>query len=127
MEYVAIVTALAVLEYMIFAFFVGSARGRLKVAAPAVSGDPEFERYFRVQQNTLEQLIAFLPALWLFGLYLSGPVAALLGLVFLVGRALYFRGYVRDAEKRGLGFGIGFLANVILVLGALVGATMAAL
>lgn len=125
MEYVAIVTALALLEYTVFAFMTGAARARTKVLAPATTGNPEFERYFRVQQNTIEQLITFLPALWLFGLYVSAPIGALLGLVFVLGRLLYALAYWRDAEKRGLGFLIGELANVALILGALAGAIRA--
>ncbi len=127
MEYVAIVTALVLLEYTVFALMAGAARGRLKILAPATTGNPEFERYFRVQQNSIEQLITFLPALWLFGRFVSGPIAALLGVVFLVGRLVYALGYWRDAEKRAPGFVIGELANVALILGALVGAILAVL
>ena len=69
-------------------------------------------------------LLVFLPAIWLFAMWVNAPVAAGLGLVFIVGRALYFTGYVKDPAKRGPGFGIGFVANAILVLGALIGATL---
>ena len=124
MEYVALVTGLVLLEYTAFALLTGSARGRLKIAAPATTGHPEFERYFRVQQNTTEQLITFLPALWIFARYLSAPIAAILGGVFLIGRLLYARGYWKDAEKRGPGFIVGELANVVLILGAVVGAAL---
>ena len=121
MEYVALVTGLALLEYTVFAFMTAMARGRFKVTPPATTGNLEFERYFRVQQNTIEQLITFIPALWIFARYLSAPIAAILGVVFLIGRLVYALGYWKDAAKRGPGFMIGELANLALILGAIAG------
>jgi len=121
------VIGLALVEYMTFGLLVGQARGKYNVPAPATTGAPEFERTFRVHQNTLEQLIVFVPSALIFGRFVNAPIACALGLVFIVGRALYFRGYVAEASKRGLGFGIGFLANAALVLGALIGAALEAL
>ena len=106
---------------MYIALLVGRARTTYKVPAPATTGDPIFERHFRVQQNTLEQLVIFLPALWMCGSYANAWFAALIGLGFVVGRFLYLRGYVRDPAQRGIGFGISFLSNVALLLGALIG------
>lgn len=120
MELVALVITLALIEYMVFAGFVGWARGKFGVSAPAVTGNPEFERYYRVQMNTLEQLMIFIPAILVFGYYSNATWAAGIGVLFLVGRPLYFLGYVKDAAKRGPGFLLGFAANVILVLGSLV-------
>jgi glutathione S-transferase len=122
MDFVAVVAALALLEYMIISTLTGQARGRYGVKAPAVTGHPIFERWMRVQQNTIEQLVVFLPALFLFAGYVSRPWAAVLGLVFIVGRAIYARSYVADPDSRSLGFGLTFIPNVILVLGALLGA-----
>ena len=127
MEFVAFVIALALLEYAVFGMLVGRARGKYRVAAPAISGHPVFERYFRVHQNTLEQLAAFVPAMWLFGTYVSPTWAAWLGLVFVVGRAVYLVGYVADPAKREIGFALSALPVVILLLGALWGAGTAAL
>ena len=124
MALVAFVTLLALLEYVGISVLVSRARGRYGVKAPATSGHEIFERYFRVQQNTLEQLVIFLPALWIFGWSLSYGVAALLGLVFIAGRALYLRGYVAAPEQRALGFGISAFTNLALVLGGLVGAVL---
>ena len=95
MPYLAIVTALALIEYMGISILVGRARGKYGIKAPATSGHPVFERTFRVHQNTLEQLLIFLPSLWLFGTYVSAGWGALIGLVFIVGRAIYFRGLRR--------------------------------
>ena len=122
MAYVDIVTALALLQFLVFGFKVGQARGRYGVKAPAVTGNEIFERHFRIQQNTLEQLIVFLPGLYLFSRYFSPLVAAVLGVIYLVGREVYSAGYVKDPAKRSAGFGLSFLPTVILVLGGLIGA-----
>ena len=122
MAYVDIVTALAVLQFIVFGFKVGAARGRYGVKAPAITGNDIFERHFRVQQNTLEQLIAFLPGIYLFSRYFNPLVAAALGVVYLVGRELYAFTYVKDPSKRDVGFGMTFLPLVILVAGGLIGA-----
>lgn len=122
MKYVAVVALLALLQYVFFGIAVGRARGKYGVAAPAVAGHEVFERYFRVQQNTLELLVVLLPALWLFALYVSTTWAVWLGLVYIVGRTLYFLGYVKDPAKREIGFGLTILPILALVIGALVGA-----
>jgi glutathione S-transferase len=127
MHLVAFVIALALLEYFVFGFLVGRARGTYNVPAPATSGNPIFERYFRVHQNTLEQLVIFVPCMLIFAHVVSEQIAAGLGLVFIVGRVLYLRGYVADPAKRGLGFAIGALAQVTLLLGSVIGAGMKAL
>ena len=127
MELVVIVVAVALLEYIYLATQVGQARGKYEVPAPAISGHPTFERLYRVQMNTLEQLIVFLPAIWFFATYVSAGIEALLGIVFIVGRFVYFRNYVKDPEKRTIGFLLTFSANVILLLGALIGAAVALL
>jgi len=127
MALVAVVAALALIEYSVFALQVGQARQRYGVKAPATSGHDLFERHYRVQQNTLEQLVVFLPSLYLFAAFVSGWVAALLGLAFVVGRAIYARGYLADPDKRSAGFLIGFAASNVLLLGGLLGALVAAL
>jgi glutathione S-transferase len=115
----ALVTLLAVLFYFFTSIGVARARSAYGVRAPATSGHPDFERVFRVQMNTLEWMPIFLPALWLFAIYLSDAVAAALGAVWIVGRIAYFVGYKRAAEKRSPGFGIQALAAVALWIGAL--------
>lgn len=122
MEPVAVVILLALLQYVVFGALVGRARGRYGVKAPAVTGHEIFERYFRAHYNTLELLVAFVPAIWLFGTYVSPSWAAGLGLVYLVGRVLYLRGYVADPAKREIGFGLSVLPIVVLLVGALWGA-----
>jgi hypothetical protein len=125
MPYVHIVTALAVLQFLVFAFKVGSARERYGVKAPAITGNEIFERLFRIQMNTLEQLIVLLPGLYLYARYFSPYVAAALGVVYLLGRELYAFTYVRDPAKRSVGYGLSFLPMVILVMGGLIGAVRA--
>lgn len=122
MAYVHIVTALAVLQYLVFGFKVGAARERYGVRAPAVAGHEIFERRFRVQQNTLEQLVAFLPGLYLFARYWNPAWAAAIGLVYLAGREIYSAAYTRDPAKRSAGFALTFLPVATLVAGGLAGA-----
>jgi len=127
MDWLALVALAALVQYFYFGILVGRARTRAGIAAPACSGDPVFERIFRVQQNTLEQLVIFLPALFLFGRYVSPGLGALVGVAFLVGRALYAAGYIREPGERGTGFLIGVVAEAVLVLGAAFGALRALL
>jgi uncharacterized membrane protein YecN with MAPEG domain len=127
MEFVAFVIALALLEFAVFGMLVGWARGKYKVAAPAIGGHPVFERYFRVHQNTMEQLVAFVPAIWLFGTYVNPTWAGWLGLVFVAGRVVYLAGYVADPAKREIGFAMSSLPVVILLIGALWGSGKALL
>ena len=114
----ALVTCLAVLMYFLFSFQVGKARRTYGVKAPAISGNPDFERVSRVHMNTLEWMPIFLPALWLFAIYISDAIAAALGVIWIVGRVLYMTGYARAANKRGPGFAIQGGAVIILWLGA---------
>ena len=104
MELIAIVTLLVAVEYFFLAIMVGKCRSETGIAAPATTGNEKFERVFRVQQNTMEQLIIFFPALWIFGSYVSPTYGAGLGMLFLVGRIMYARGYVQSPDKRGPGF-----------------------
>jgi glutathione S-transferase len=116
---VAIVTLTALLVYLWMGVRVGGARRVCGVAAPAMTGDPILERHIRVQANTLEWLPLFLPPLWLFAIYWNDRIAAVVGVVWIIGRILYAFGYVADPAKRGPGFGIQGLACAVLVFGAL--------
>ena len=124
MPYVEIVTVAALLQFIGFAMSVGRARIVHGVPAPATSGNEIFERYFRVQMNTLEQLVAFLPALWLFALRVDPHWAAGLGVVYLAGRLVYFRSYTRNPKSRGLGFGLTALPTLVMLVGVLVAAVI---
>jgi len=121
MQLVAFVILLALLEYVVFGVLVGRARGKYGVNAPATAGHPVFERYFRVHYNTLEQMVVFVPAMWLYGTYVSPSWAAGLGLVYVAGRFIYLLGYVADPRKREIGFGLSALPLLVLLLGALWG------
>lgn len=123
---VEIVTLLALLQYFVFGFLVGRARGKYGVKAPAVTGDENFERVYRVQMNTLEVLVMFLPALWIAAHYVSPVVASGLGCIYLVGRLLYYQAYTSNPGKRGAGFILSALPTLILIAIGLVGAIRAA-
>jgi uncharacterized membrane protein YecN with MAPEG domain len=117
--------ALALVEFFVFGWAVGRARTRYQVPAPATTGNPVFERYFRAQMNTLEQLVIFLPALLLFAYYLNPYIAAALGALFVIGRALYFRGYVHSPEQRHVGFALAGIPTLVLLVGGIYGAVRA--
>ncbi|MBR1195284.1 MAPEG family protein [Bradyrhizobium sp. AUGA SZCCT0240] len=117
-HFTALVTCLAILFYFFTSIQVSKARSTFGVKVPATSGHPDFERVFRVQMNTLEWMPIFLPSLWLFAVYISDPVAAGLGLVWIAGRLLYMLGYSQAAAKRGRGFGIQASAAIVLWVGA---------
>jgi glutathione S-transferase len=124
-ELLVVVTSIALLQAFVFAIQVGSARVKHGVNAPAITGAPEFERAFRVHQNTLEQLVILIPSMWMFAQFWRADIAAGLGLVFVIGRQVYRSAYLKDPSGRSMGFSIGALATVILLLGALIGAAMA--
>ncbi len=119
MEYVIAVVMLALLQYTWFAIEVGRARGRFEVPAPATSGNENFERFFRAHQNTTEQLVVFLPAIFACAYLVNETLAAAMGLLFVVGRLMYFRGYTDPEKSRSLGFGLGLIANTVLILATL--------
>jgi glutathione S-transferase len=123
MNFVDIVAMLAVLQYLAFGGLVGQARGRYGVKAPAVVGDTNFERIYRVQMNTLELLVALLPALYVAARYWPQSYVAAVGAVYLIGRLVYWRAYVGGAS-RGLGFNLSMFPVFILVLAALVPAVL---
>jgi uncharacterized membrane protein YecN with MAPEG domain len=119
--YPGLVTLATLLIYFVLIANVGRARAKYKVPVPNTTGDPNFERVFRVQQNTVEQLLLFLPSLWLFSLFVSPIWGAGIGAIWAIGRIIYAWGYYQAAEKRALGFGINSLSFLVLLVGALVG------
>jgi glutathione S-transferase len=120
-RYTALVTLLAILFYFYFSLQVASAHGKFDVKLPATFGHPDFERIFRVQMNTLEWMPIFLPLLWLCAVYFSDIGAAIVGLVWVGGRVLYFVGYREAVDKRLPGFFVQAAACLLLLLGALAG------
>ena len=122
--YTAVVTLLAVAFYFFLATRVAAAHGKFGVKLPATTGNPDFERIFRAHMNTLEWMPTFLVPLWLCAIYLSDTAAMVLGLVWIVGRALYFAGYRNAVEKRLPGFFIQSTACLLLFIGAAAGVVM---
>lgn len=119
LHYTAFVTMLSMLLFWVLSFNVGRARGKYKISAPATTGNPDFERIFRVQYNTMESLVLHLPSMWLFAIYLSDCWAAVLGGIWIVGRIIYAKTYYVDASKRTAGVVICTIATLILMFGAL--------
>jgi glutathione S-transferase len=122
-----LITVSALILYFVITLNVGRARGKYKIAPPQMSGNPDFERVVRVQQNTVEQLILFLPSLWLFAQFISPIWTAGIGAVWIIGRILFAWGYYQAAEKRAIGFGITSLATLALLGGSLTGIVLALL
>jgi glutathione S-transferase len=112
----ALITALTVVIISIAMYFVGRARGKFQIKAPATSGHPDFDRAFRAHQNTLEQTVMFLPLLWLATIYCHEQYAAYLGYAWLAGRLWYVFGYIAEAGKRSMGFMISALAMIVLLV-----------
>jgi glutathione S-transferase len=124
--YTAAATLLALLLHFGLTWMVGQARTRYGIKAPAVSGNENFERAYRVQMNTVEQMVFFLPALWLCAALLSDIAAAIGGVIWVIGRIIYAIAYVNDPAKRGPGAGIAALAQIALWIGAVAGLVRAA-
>jgi glutathione S-transferase len=119
MVWVSAIVLVAVLQYLVLGMLVGLARGRYKIPAPATTGHPAFERLFRVHQNSLEMLIAFIPSVWLYGWWVSQTWATGLGIVFVVARILYAIQYTQEPRSRHIGAALSFLVVTILVVGDL--------
>jgi glutathione S-transferase len=114
------ITVLALLEYSILGLMVGRARQTYGVEAPATTGNPDFERYFRVHENTLESLIVFIPAVWIFSLSVNYHFGVALGAAFLIARIIYASGYLSAAAKRAPGALATFAINLTLIVGSLI-------
>lgn len=122
MELVIVIIALALIQYSVFGMLVGRARGKYNVPAPATTGDPIFERFNRVHQNTQESLMLFVPGMIMFGYYSNPSIAVWLGVVWIIGRFIYLRSYIKEPKSRGLGFVLTFLPSLILVIGGAIAA-----
>lgn len=125
MNLVDLVAMLAVLQYIFFSTLVGQARGKYGVKAPAVTGSEPFERVYRVQMNTLELLVALLPALYVAAKYWPASYVAGAGVVYLLGRFLYWRAYVAAPQSRSLGFALSIAPILGLLVAAVAGALKA--
>ena len=119
-EWPALITIFTLILMFVLMYNVGRARERHQVSAPSVTGNPSFERCYRVQLNTLESVIIFLPALWLFSIYVNAIIASILGLIWLLSRIWYASVYTGANKNRRLPFGISALIAVILTLGSLI-------
>jgi glutathione S-transferase len=133
MGIMVIVLVLVLMQYSFFGIKVGMARVKYDIQAPAISGHPVFERYYRVHQNTLEQLLVFVPLYLVFAVMAEGQgwmgseLATACGVLWIIGRFIYSSAYIEDPAKRGMGFMLSFLATVLLMMGNLAAAIMSLL
>lgn len=121
MDWIALIAGLAVGQYIIVTSIAGAARGKFGVPAPATTGNEQFERRYRVQQNTLEQLVAFLPSLYLCAMYASQPLAIFAGVIYLLGRCHYAYSYIKDPKLRAPGMLMTFFSTATMAVAALAG------
>lgn len=124
MDWVIIVTVLALLQYTVFGVQVGAMRAKHQVRAPGMSGAPEFERMFRVHYNTMEQLVLLLPLMWMFAYSVSPLYAAGFGVVFIVGRFIYRAAYLKDPSGRSAGFTLSIVPSAVMAIWLLVDAVL---
>jgi hypothetical protein len=124
MEPVIIVTILALAQYVYFGMQVGGAHQKYDVKLPAMSGDTQFECVNRVHQNTLEQLVVMLPALWLYAHYVNPLWGAGLGVVYLIGRFIFQSAYLKDPSSRSMGFMLSFLPSAVMLVWVLIVAVL---
>ncbi|MDN5786001.1 MAPEG family protein [Pseudorhodobacter sp.] len=125
MQLVELIATLAVAQYLAFGALTGRARAKSGLKAPVMTGDDGFERMYRVQMNTLEVMMAFLPSLFIAALHWPAVLVAGLGVIYLVGRVIYWRAYVAQPSKRGLGFMLSMMPTLALALLALIGNVLA--
>jgi hypothetical protein len=121
MAWIHLVALLALVQYLLFGALVARARGKYQVHAPAMTGNEIFERYYRVQMNTLELMVVLLPAMWIAAAYWDPRWMAAIGAVYLPGRIIYLRAYTRDPGSRSLGFMLSMAPVSALLLAALLG------
>ncbi len=117
----SVITLLTLVVLIWVMFIVGRYRTKYNVKAPATTGDPHFERAFRVQMNTIESAFLFLPALWMSARWGSSLSVELAGATWIIGRIIYALAYLKDPAKRSAGFGIAFLAIIVLMIDAALG------
>jgi uncharacterized MAPEG superfamily protein len=122
MIYVSIVTSIMLIQLFAFSLKAGMARDKNSVKAPAISGNDQFERCFRVHYNSMELLLIAIPSMWMFANHVHALIAAGLGFIYVIGRVIYAKAYVADPGSRGLGFMVSMIPTVVLMLGALIGA-----
>jgi uncharacterized MAPEG superfamily protein len=127
MPYIEIIAMLSLLQYLYFGYHAGMARRNSGLKAPAVTGDEAFERCYRVQMNTLEMLVIFIPSLLIAGRYWPPIVVGGLGCIYLIGRFIYRRAYISKPARRGIGFMLTLLPIVGLIALSVIGAILSLL
>lgn len=124
MEYSIAIILIALLQFIFFTGRAGFSRGKYDIKAPKTVGNERWERIFRIQQNTMEQLVIFIPSTLIFSIYVSATWVVLPGILFIVGRHIYSRLYLQSPENRGPGMVLSFFSNIALVIGGLIGVAL---
>jgi glutathione S-transferase len=124
MDWIVLVTIAVMVQYLYFSLLVGRARGTYQIKAPATTGHDLFERYYRVQMNTVELMVVLIPALWLAAAYWTPEWISGLGVIYIVGRFVYLKTYINPQAKRTLGYALSYIPTLLLLLAALVGAVI---
>lgn len=124
MQYVELIVITAIIQFLFFGVMTGKARVKYGVKAPATTGEEGFERMYRVQMNTLELLVIFIPTIFIASNYWSPLLTSGLGLVYLVGRFIYWRAYVTEPNSRGMGFMLSLIPSMLLMILSVVGIMM---
>jgi glutathione S-transferase len=124
MEYSIAIILLALLQFIFFTGRTGFSRGKYDVKAPKTTGNERWERIYRIQQNTMEQLLVFIPGILIFSIYVSETWVVLPGILFIVGRHVYSRTYLESPENRGPGMVLSMLTNIVLIIGGLIGVSL---
>lgn len=112
---------LALAQYIYFVGRTGFSRGKFGIKPPNMTGHEVWERYLRVQLNTLEQLIVFVPALLAFAQFISPKWVCIPGAIFVFARQYYSYLYIKDPMSRTPAFALTFFTNIGLVVSSLVG------
>lgn len=120
MLFIHLIILLALLQLFVFAQLTGMARLKYKVAAPAVTGNENFERYYRVQMNTIELIILFVPSIYIASIYWSPYLMASLGVIYLMGRVLYFFAYTRG-KNRAAGYLMSLIPTLVFIVAGIAG------
>jgi glutathione S-transferase len=115
MQFPIFVTLVTLITYQILSISVSAARGKYKITAPATTGNINFERVYRTHLNYLENLVIFLPLVWIDSLEFGGSIFFLVPAIsWLISKILFSVAYIKNWDfKVKLAFNIGATISVL--------------